>query len=117
MWLLVAAPPISQWLASPAMAAASDMPGMAMPDAAVHCDEHAGHGDSPSPLQPHAPAWAKCGYCDLLGHSPAMSSVAWLPAAAVPSPHRLSLFGSAPRTPRRLLLAAAPRGPPADVNA
>ena len=112
MWLLVAAPPISQLLSvSPAMH------GMAMPDAATHCDEHAGHGSDPSPPQPHAPSLSKCGYCDLLGHTPAVSSVAWLATSVPPSPYRSPWFVPERRTPRTLLLAAPPRGPPEDLNA
>nr|WP_284733841.1 MULTISPECIES: DUF2946 domain-containing protein [unclassified Dyella] len=106
MWLLVAAPPISQVLAA--------APVMAMADGAMHCDEHAGHGGDASP---HPSSLDKCGYCDLLGHSPVVSSVAWLPPATPPSPYRLPWFLSAPRTSRTLLLSAAPRGPPADLNA
>lgn len=108
MWLLVAAPPISQLLA-----ASPDMQGMAMSHATMHCDEHAGHGSDPAPLQP----LAKCGYCDLLGHNPVVSSVAWLSPSTLPSPYRLPGFVLEPRTPRWLLLAAPPRGPPEDINA
>lgn len=106
MWLLVAAPTISQVLAV--------APAMAMAGSAMHCDEHAGHGGDASP---HAPSLDKCGYCDLLGHSPIVSSVAWLPAATPPSPYRPLSFPSTPRSSRALLLSAAPRGPPADLNA
>lgn len=113
MWLLAAAPVVSQVLAaSPVM-----HDRMAMADAAMHCDEHAGHGDDTSPLQPHAPSMAKCGYCDLLGHTPAISSVAWLPAAPPPAPRHVLSFSSEPHVARMHPLAAAPRGPPVDANA
>lgn len=88
---------------------------MAMPDMDMHCDEHPERGSDPA--SPHAPALEKCGYCDLLGHSPLMISVAWLPMASPPSPYRLLTVLSAPRSPRLLSLATAPRGPPGNANA
>ena len=115
MWLLMAAPVVSQLLAP-----ASGMHGMAMPmddAAAMHCGEHAGHGGDPTPLQPHNPSLSACGYCDLLGHSPVMASVAWLASAAPPLPIRLLPVAPARRLSRQLFLAAAPRGPPVNANA
>ena len=105
MWLLVAAPVISQLLAA--------SPGV--PGIAAHCDEH--EGDSPSPPLPHIPTLTKCGYCDLLSDSPAVSSVPWLPPAPLSSPYRIPRPLSEPSFARMHFLAAAPRGPPVDADA
>lgn len=107
LWLIVAAPVVSQCLAGPSV-------DMAM---AMHCDgamDHGGHGGMPDPL---APSMDKCGYCGLLGHSPVLGSVPWLPPLPLSCPARLEAVFPAMPPARLQVLAAAPRGPPVRLNA
>src|SRR4051812_41346844 len=56
--------------------------------------------------------WRKCGYCDFLAHTPALATIAHLPAftgTAIPAP--LARPSAAPRFAKPLRLAQ-PRGPP-----
>lgn len=57
--------------------------------------------------------WRKCGYCDFLAHTPALATIAYLPAfagAVAPAP-----LGRACAEPRyaKPVRVAQPRGPPA----
>jgi len=107
MWLLVVAPAISQVLA-----ASPHIHGLAATGAAALCGEHADHGNDASTPQPHAPSLAKCGYCDLMGESPVVSNVSWVAPAPPPLDRFVQPLSSAPRSPHRHPLVAAPRGPP-----
>ena len=57
--------------------------------------------------------WQKCGYCDFLAHTPALATIAFVPAltgAVTPIP--LARESAEPRYPK-LIRVAQPRGPPA----
>lgn len=55
----------------------------------------------------------QCGYCGLLGHSPLLLVIAWLPGLS-PRPGPQPGVPTAPRRgPERSTLTAVPRGPPA----
>jgi len=107
MWLIIAAPVISQSLS---------------PSAAT---SHLGHGHGghvhamghPSSPPPHDHLLEKCGYCGLLGTSPTLMGAVWLPSI-LPPVAAMPLFHPV-RLPwvRSSSLAAAPRGPPVFVHA
>lgn len=119
--LTVVAPVISRTVAAVAAstphAVHHDM-DMSMQTPAGH--EHA-HGPAPQQAHQHDSGHADhdgmlmedCGYCGLLGHSPLLFVIAWLPNVLPPArPQRLvppTLRGG----PERSTLTAAPRGPPA----
>ncbi|MFC4525260.1 DUF2946 domain-containing protein [Dyella halodurans] len=100
LWLTIVAPVISQSLA------VDSMPGM------VGCESQHAHPDPTVPPS-HPSSMEKCGYCGLLGHSPALIG------HAVPLPHPApARWHGTAALPARLqteysALAAAPRGPPA----
>jgi len=57
--------------------------------------------------------WSKCGYCDFLAHTPALATIAFVPAftgAVAPAPAALRSAEAHLAQPLRL---AQPRGPPA----
>ncbi len=102
MWLTIAAPVVSQTLATRGF----NLGG-----------EHAGHMGHPSSPHPHAPVVETCGYCGLLGHNPVLGGVAWLPPVLPPTADIHSDRSDTPRWVPHSPLAAAPRGPPMLVNA
>ena len=109
LWLLVAAPVISQVL--PSRSTYTELN--------AYCDGMAGmtdHGDLAMP-DPHGGQMAVCGYCGLLGHAPTMPGAVYVamfvpstPLWAVPLP-----VAPIPATPP--WLDAAPRGPPGAMHA
>ena len=57
--------------------------------------------------------WSKCGYCDFLAHTPALATIAFVPAftgAVAPMPHDRVRAETRYAKPVR---SAQPRGPPA----
>lgn len=79
---------------------------------------HADCEDMHAPMPPGATdhdgmAMEACGYCGLLGHSPWLASIAWLPNLLPPSATRAPALPTAAELPQRFDLTAAPRGPPA----
>ncbi|WP_414655801.1 DUF2946 domain-containing protein [Frateuria sp.] len=107
VWLTLFSPVISRVLPSLSGAAMSGM-------ACSGLTEHA--TGQPTP-HPHLPAPDKCGYCTLLGHSPALGTAAWVPALL---PHSTNLPASVPNEShigRHSPLAPTPRGPPESTNA
>ncbi len=107
LWLVVAAPVVSRVLAGPSAAAAM----------AMHCGESGDHGAHPGSPDPLAPSADACGYCGLLGHSPVLGSVPWLPTVAMVWPAPLEIVVAVPRAVGLRVLAAAPRGPPVRSDA
>ncbi|MEI7035459.1 DUF2946 family protein [Fulvimonas yonginensis] len=79
------------------------------------CDRHDGHREAPA--APGAPIALKCGYCDLLGHSPVLLAVGSPPVLLPLPPAGAAVVMPAPRRAVREVLAAAPRGPPAPLQA
>ena len=74
--------------------------------------EHARHmGHAPANGDPDD-CWRKCGYCDFLAHTPALATIAYVPAftgAIAPAPRACQ--AAEPRSAKPLRLAQ-PRGPP-----
>lgn len=110
MWLTIVAPVVSQTIAAASWS----------PDLGGWCDGHAGLVNHPAPHQtdPHAPTTDKCGYCGLLGHSPTLAGTSWQPL--LPVWQDASTLAAPPTRKAhitRVLLAAAPRGPPAFSHA
>lgn len=103
LWLTIVAPVISQTLA------VGSMPGMA------DCESQHAHPEA-ADSQPQPSSMEKCGYCGLLGHSPALIGQAV--ALPCPAPARWHGVISLPaRLPTEYSeLAAAPRGPPASAQ-
>ena len=116
LWLLVAAPVISQIAQSRAsysepgthcdgMAGMADHASMAMP-------EHGGkaHGD-------HGDSMAACGYCGLFAHATTVPGAVYVAMFVPATPHWAVPVPASPLpfTPR--LLDAAPRGPPVALHA
>lgn len=107
IWLTIVAPVVSRVLPAVSVApAASDMA----------CAEHMGNAPDPA-KHPNPPTTDKCGYCNLIGHSPVLVRMAWvatlLPqASCLPSqlPDEWYVRGHS-------LIAPTPRGPPRFVNA
>ncbi|WP_161940595.1 DUF2946 domain-containing protein [Rhodanobacter thiooxydans] len=112
--LTIVAPVVSRTLASVAASSAHDAPhamhmAMEMPagDAGEQPsgDTHDDHDGMPM---------EQCGYCGLLGHSPLLVVIAWLPGLL---PQQASSRPVVPTAPRRgserSTLTAVPRGPPA----
>jgi hypothetical protein len=104
MWLTIVAPVVSQTLAAASWS----------PDLGAWCNGHAGLVNHPSPQQPspHAPAWEKCGYCGLLGHSPTLTASFWSPLLQVLDVSMPAILPTRLTPPTRVWLAASPRGPP-----
>jgi Protein of unknown function (DUF2946) len=103
VWLAVAAPVISQVL----------------PFSDTHLDLGAwctGHGladhASGAASDPHALHADKCGYCGLLGHSPALSGDAILAPEFARFSQRPHVHTELPAVDARPRLSASPRGPP-----
>jgi hypothetical protein len=72
---------------------------------------HPGH--APAGGSPDDDCWSKCGYCDFLAHTPALATIAHVPAfagAAAAAP--LLRAASEPHAAKPLRIAQ-PRGPPA----
>jgi len=102
VWLLVAAPTVSRSLA------ATD----AWPELGAWCT---GHGlDEHHPSAPDAPGLHtdECGYCALLGHSPALTGHATAAPAAAMLPAIAPIHEAAWHGHPLPLLSANPRGPP-----
>jgi hypothetical protein len=108
IWLAVVVPVISRVMATPAAAPVAS--GMT-------CGEHMGHGTDPADPDPRLPATDKCGYCTLIGHSPALLAAAWVPVLLPRTAHLPPCLPDEWCTRRHSLLAATPRGPPGFVNA
>ena len=85
--------------------------------ASMSAAEHARMGHVPAPGGDHDPArdddcWRKCGYCDFLAHTPALATIAFVPAftgAVAPAP--VDQPRAEPRFAKPLRVAQ-PRGPP-----
>ena len=75
---------------------------------------HAHHmGHVPASGDRDDDCWSKCGYCDFLAHTPALATIAFVPAftgAVVPMP---SARESAEPRHAKPIRVAQPRGPPA----
>ncbi len=81
--------------------------------ASMTAAEHAQHLGHASKGDRDDDCWRKCGYCDFLAHTPALATIAYLPAftgAVAPMP--LDRERAEPRYARPIR-AAQPRGPPA----
>lgn len=108
--LAIVAPVVSRTLAASTAHDAPHAMQMAMPMPAADTaaqppgDAHVDHDGMPM---------EQCGYCGLLGHSPLLLVIAWLPGLSPqPGPH--PAVPTAPRRgPERSTLTAVPRGPPA----
>jgi DUF2946 family protein len=74
---------------------------------------HAQHmGHAPATGDRDDDCWRKCGYCDFLAHTPALATIAYLPAFtgnAIPAP--LASESAEPRYAKPIRVAQ-PRGPP-----
>jgi len=105
MWLTIVAPVVSQTVAATSWS----------PDLGGWCEGHAGlvvHS-VPHQTDPHAPSSDKCGYCGLLGHSPSLAGTSWQPPSVVwQGACALTILPTRKAHTARVLLAAAPRGPP-----
>ncbi len=56
--------------------------------------------------------WRKCGYCDFLAHTPALATIAFVPAfSGAPAPAPINAERAEPRFAKPLRVAQ-PRGPP-----
>jgi hypothetical protein len=115
MALIVLMPAISRSMpADMDMGGMAGMAGMSADGAmgAMPADHH--HGPA-MPGDPSDPT-ARCGYCVLLTHSPAVgfaSALLWLPLELRAIAPQTVIARSAPLAP---LLSARPRGPPLRVN-
>ena len=82
--------------------------------ASMTAAEHARHmGHAPASGDRDDDCWSKCGYCDFLAHTPALATIAFVPAFAgtvVPIPPARESTGPRYAKPTRV---AQPRGPPA----
>jgi hypothetical protein len=82
--------------------------------ASMTAAEHARHmGHAPASGDRDDDCWSKCGYCDFLAHTPALATIAFLPAftgAVAPIP--LARESAEPRYAKPIRVAQ-PRGPPA----
>jgi hypothetical protein len=74
---------------------------------AGHAEHHGGDtGSDPDEC------WRKCGYCDFLAHSPALATIAYVPAfAGAVAPVLIDRGRAQPRCAQPLRIAQ-PRGPP-----
>lgn len=107
---------IALTVAMPVIARLSLLPGVPTGMAGMAAgDMHDGHRDPPA--APGVPVTTRCGYCDLLGHMPVLLAVASLPVLAPLPPARSGPAVPSPRRSARVVLAAAPRGPPGDLPA
>jgi len=110
MWLTIVAPVVSQTVAATSWS----------PDLGGWCEGHAGlvvHS-VPHQTDPHAPSSDKCGYCGLLGHSPSLAGTSWQPPSVVwQGACALTILPTRNAHTARVLLAAAPRGPPVFFHA
>ncbi|MET0332031.1 MAG: DUF2946 domain-containing protein [Dyella sp.] len=109
IWLTMVAPVVSLTLPAPS----------SWPVLGAWCEGHAGlvaHA-SDTPSHPHHDRLAKCGYCDLLNHSPGLSGDFFVAALLLRTPYQprpLPTIFLAERAPDR---SHAPRGPPSIHNA
>lgn len=82
--------------------------------ASMTAAEHARHmGHAPASGDRDDDCWSKCGYCDFLAHTPALATIAFLPAitgAVAPIPLARDSVEPGYAKPIRV---AQPRGPPA----
>lgn len=106
--LIVAAPVVSQILASHASVGEMGLCGSQM--------AHMGHEHAPDEQQPHPDPMAFCGYCTLFHHTSVLPSVPWQPNLRGPLPWRLLVAPAVPSPFVAPLLSAAPRGPPVSVQ-
>ncbi len=109
--LTIVAPVVSRTLASVAADSAhSGHHGM---------DGHmgTGHADADQPDRARndhdGMLMEQCGYCGLLGHSPLLIVIAWLPGLLPGATPRQPVPTAPQRSPERSTLTAVPRGPPA----
>jgi hypothetical protein len=81
--------------------------------ASMSAAEHAHHmGNMPMDGDRDDDCWRKCGYCDFLAHTPALATIAFVPAftgAVAPAP--VDQQRAEPRYAKPLRVAQ-PRGPP-----
>ncbi|MGB3460553.1 DUF2946 domain-containing protein [Rhodanobacter lindaniclasticus] len=111
--LTIVAPVVSRTLASVAASSVHDARhtmDMAAPIPAGHADSHPSdhaHVDHDDMLM------EQCGYCGLLGHSPLLLVIAWLPGLLPQAAPRQPVPTAPQRGPERSTLTAVPRGPPA----
>lgn len=111
--LTIVAPVVSRTLASvTASSAHGAHHGMDM-----SAEMTAGHVDANRHDNPHSDhdgmLMDQCGYCGLLGHSPLLIVIAWLPGLLPQATPRQPVPAAPARGPERSTLTAAPRGPPA----
>lgn len=98
IWLAVVSPVISQIVID------SSMPSMA-----AMCGPHRDH---PAPAGPHPLSMEKCGYCGLLGHSPALLGDAASLRLPSPPTSRSVVPAPDPIYAKPGVMAASPRVPP-----
>jgi hypothetical protein len=111
--LTIVAPVVSRTLAGIAADGPHDTPHamqMAMPmpaaDAAAQPPGNAHVDHDGMPME-------QCGYCGLLGHSPLLLVLAWLPGLSPQAGPHPAVPTAPRRGPERSTLTAVPRGPPA----
>lgn len=111
--LTIVAPVVSRTLASVTASAAHGAHhamDMSAQMTAGHADTHRhdnARGDHDGMLM------EPCGYCSLLGHSPLLIVIAWLPGLLPRATPRQPVPTAPQRSPERSTLTAVPRGPPA----
>ena len=122
--LTVVAPVVSRTLAAAAVSAAHTAPhsmhmtgqmpaghepphAQALQSAHQHDSEQPGDGGM---------LMEQCGYCGLLGHSPLLMVIVWLPNLLTPPRPYVPVPPTLHRGPDRSTLTAAPRGPPAFLH-
>jgi hypothetical protein len=101
IWLMMVAPVVSQTLPA----------ATAWPDLGAWCEGHVGLV-ADAPAAPHGDLLAKCGYCDLLNHSPGLSGDFFVASLLLRTPYQprpMPAIYLTERTPER---SHAPRGPP-----
>jgi hypothetical protein len=104
IWLTMIAPVVSQTLPADA----------SWPDLGAWCEGHAGlvaHAPN-APAHPHGDLLAKCGYCDLLNHSPGLSGDFFVATLLPRTPYRPAPLPAAYLVERATDHSHAPRGPP-----
>jgi hypothetical protein len=112
VWLTIVAPVVSRTM--PAAAAVPDLGAWCEAHAGHHM--HGGHAGHGMPGHPDDDGLDCCGYCALLGHTPALAGAAFAFALAAPpavAPAPLPAFVPVAAAER---LGPPPRGPPAFVS-
>lgn len=108
--LTVMAPVVSRTLASVTASVAHHDIDTAAQMPAEHADAHP---HDHAPVDHDDMSMEECGYCGLLGHSPLLIVIVWLPGLSPQAAPRQAAPTAPQRGPERSTLVAVPRGPPA----